>query len=71
MKTQSASANKEYYVDNIDNSGINRNNADLFALLCFIVCQQLLLGTIEAYQVKLTDFRLNIEYTEQSSIKRT
>jgi hypothetical protein len=44
METQSASANKEYYVDNIDNSGINRNNADLFALLCFIVCQQLLLS---------------------------
>jgi len=44
MKAQSASANKEYYVDNIDNSSINCNNVDLFALLCFIVCQQLLLS---------------------------
>ena len=44
MKAQSASANKEYYVDSIDNNSINCNNVDLFALLCFIVCQQLLLS---------------------------
>lgn len=42
MKTQNASANKEYYVDNTDNSGITGNNDDLFDLFCFIiVCQQL------------------------------
>ena len=60
MKAQSASTNKEYYVDYIDNSDINCNNVDLFALLCFIVYQRLLhsVGSSNGY-------------TEQSSIKHT
>jgi len=70
MKAQNASANIEYYVDNIDNSSINCNNVDLFALLCFIVNNYYFQsGTTEAYPIRLSDFGSNIGYPGQSSIK--